>query len=117
MSRRSGRAEKAPLQPAGILFALALNVMLVTLAHMLVVRTALPPSAEVLATFVGPVIAGALTALYTRSRGGMHAFIGGAISVPVLTYLVFSGYWQFGIFAGAFCGLSGSLMEIALRRR
>lgn len=117
MSRKTGRTEKPPIQPSGIVFALAMNVMLVTAAHMLVAQTTLPASAEVLATFVGPVITGVLTALYVGQRGGIHAFIGGLLSVPILTYLVFSGYWQFGIFAGAFCGLAGSLMELASRRR
>ena len=122
MSRKTGRPQngrttKPPIQPSGIVFALGMNVMLVTGAQLLVTFTALQLTAEALATFVGPVIAGVLTALYVRERGGIHAFLGGVISVPILTYLVFGGYWQFGIFAGAFCGLAGSLMELVLRRR
>ncbi|MCB0071222.1 MAG: hypothetical protein KDE20_07170 [Caldilineaceae bacterium] len=122
MSRKTGRPQngrttKPPIQPSGIVFALGMNVMLVTGAQLLVTFTALPLTAEALATFVGPVIAGVLTAVYVRERGGIHAFLGGVISVPILTYLVFGGYWQFGIFAGAFCGLAGSLMELVLRRR
>ena len=70
-----------------------------------------------LATLVAPVVAGTATALYVKKRGGIHAFIGGLISMPILTYLVFGGVWQFGIFAGAFCGLAGALTEIVLRRR
>lgn len=122
MTRRKGGAQtatsdKGPIRATGILFALAANVLLVTGADMLVRRLGLPLSYEALATLVAPVIAGVATALYVRQRGGIHAFIGGLISMPILTYLVFGGVWQFGILSGAFCGLAGALTEIFLRRR
>ena len=111
------RGAKPPLQVLGVVFALAANMLLVTAAHILVINSGLPPEAEVLATFVGPVIAGIATAFYVRERGGIHAFLGGMISVPLLAFIVFSGYWQPALFAGAFCGLSGSVAEVILRRR
>lgn len=122
MTRRKGGAQttpsdRGPIRATGILFALAANVLLVTGADTLVRRLGLPLSYEALATMVAPVIAGVATALYVRQRGGIHAFIGGLISMPILTYLVFGGVWQFGILAGAFCGLAGALTEIFLRRR
>ena len=64
-----GRGAKPPLQVLGVVFALAANMLLVTAAHILVINSGLPPEAEVLATFVGPVIAGIATAFYVRERG------------------------------------------------
>jgi hypothetical protein len=112
----ASKPDKGPIRFTGILFALAANMFLVTAADALVQGLGLPISFEVLATLVAPFIAGTATALYVKQRGGVHAFIGGMLSIPLLTYLVFGGYWQFGIFAGAFCGLSGALTEIFLRR-
>ena len=114
---QAGRREKGPIRATGILFALAANILLVTAADTAVRRVGLPLSYEALATLVAPVIAGVATALYVKQRGGIHAFIGGLISIPILTYLVFGGIWQFGILAGAFCGLAGALTEVALRWR
>ena len=54
---------------------------------------------------------------YLRQRTGIHAFIGGVISIPILTYIAFGGVWQFGILAGMFCGLSGTLAELVSRPR
>ena len=109
-------SDKGPIRIAGILFALAADLFLVTAADALVRRLGLPISFEVLATLVAPFIAGVATAFYVKQRGGVHAFVGGILSIPLLTYLVFGGYWQFGVLAGAFCGLSGALTEIFLRR-
>ncbi len=110
------RREKPPIQLDGILFALAANILLVTTAQLLLIRTNLPSETEALATFVSPVVAGITTALYIRPRGGIHAFLGGMLSVPLLTYIVFGGYWQPALLAGAFCGLSGSITEVLMRR-
>ncbi len=117
MSKQGKQVDKPPIHFSGVLFALAANMLLVTAAHMLVAGTALPPEAEVLATFVGPTIAGIATALYVKQRGGMHAFIGGLISVPLLAYVAFGGFWQPAVLVGAFCGLTGSLTEVLLRKR
>ena len=94
---------------------MAANVLLVTLADVLMQYLGMPASSNFLVTIAAPALAGSATALYTGQRGGMHAFLGGLLSVPVLTFLVFGGLWQVGIFAGAFCGLAGSLPELFLR--
>ena len=112
----SSKPDKGPIRFTGILFALAANLFLVTVADALVRGLGMPISFEVLATLVAPFIAGTATALYVKQRGGMHAFIGGLLSIPLLTFQVFGGFWQFGVLAGAFCGLAGSLTEIFLRR-
>ncbi len=112
----SGAPGKGPIRVTGILFALAANMFLVSAADALVQGLSLPISYEVLATLVAPFIAGTATAFYVKQRGGVHAFLGGLLSIPLLTYLVFGGFWQFGILAGAFCGLSGAITEIFLRR-
>lgn len=109
--------DKGPILITGILFALAANVLLVTAADTLVGWLNLPITFEALATLFAPLIAGAATAFYVKKRGGIHAFIGGLISIPILAAVVFGGVWQFAILAGAFCGLSGSITEIVLRRR
>ncbi len=103
---------KPPLQWSGVLFALAANLLLVTASGM-----ALASSGTIVSTLVAPLVAGALTAFYTRQRGGMHAFLGGMISIPILGGVIFAGLWQLAILAGAFCTLGGAITELMLRRR
>jgi len=62
-------------------------------------------------------MAGVLTALYVRQRGGMHAFIGGLLSIPILALFILPGLWQTAILCSAFCILGGALAEIVMRRR
>ncbi|NJN80987.1 MAG: hypothetical protein HC802_00985 [Caldilineaceae bacterium] len=107
---------RPPLRWLGVLFALAANMFLVTLANMLVVNLQLSGYFEILATLVGPFLAGIATALYVGQRGGIHAFLGALISVPLMAAYVFNGVWQFAVFAGAFCALGGALTERYLRR-
>ena len=64
-----------------------------------------------------PLLAGGLTAYYTGVRGGIHAFSGGLLSIPIFGLFVFPNAWQLAIFAGAFCTLGGAIMELVLRRR
>ena len=109
--------KKSPLRWAGVLFALVVNMLLVTLADMIVARLAPASSMMILATAVAPLVAGILAALYVKQRGGAHAFLGGMLSAPLLTFLVFSGVWQFGLLAGAFCALGGAITEVLLRDR
>jgi hypothetical protein len=115
-SRTHGPPAKTPLRWTGVLFAFAANVLLITVADMVVGWTATGLNLEWLATAVAPLAAGAATALYTRNRGAVHAFLGGLLSLPVLVLFVFPGYWQFGLFAAAFCTLGGAFTELALRR-
>ncbi len=120
MSRRSHRsaapAAKAPLSWQGALFAFATNLLLVTVLTGLVQTLTLPIEYEIIATLLGPLLAGALTALYVRQRGGMHAFLGGMLSVLPLTIFVFQGAWQPALYAGAFCTIGGALTEVVQRR-
>jgi peptidoglycan/LPS O-acetylase OafA/YrhL len=107
---------KPPLKWTAVLFAFAANMLFVTLANSLVQAAHWPPEFEVLATLVAPFLAGLLTALYARGRGGMHAFLGGLLSVLPLLVFTFGGVWQLAVFAGCFCTLGGALTEIAMRR-
>ena len=99
------------------MFALAANLLLATVADILVRSSSLSFSYETLATVIAPVIAGVLTALYVRQRGAVHAFLGGMLSTPVLALYVFGLNWQAAVFAGAFCGVGGSMAELLMRQR
>jgi hypothetical protein len=119
LSRHAPRngVEKAPLQWTGVLFALATNVLLVTLLDAVGVRFDLGSARFVLPGVIAPLFTGVLTAFYTQQRGAMHAFLGGLLSIPVIGWLVLTGAWQLAIFAGLFCALGGAVTEIVLRRR
>ncbi len=121
MSRRSRQTtpaeSKAPLKWEGALFAFASNMLLVTVLTGLVQTSRLPLEFETLATLFAPLLAGVLTALYVQQRGGMHAFLGGMLSVLPLTFFIFQGSWQPAVYAGAFCTIGGALTEVVLRRR
>jgi hypothetical protein len=108
---------KPPLQLSGVIFALAANLLLPTTFEVLLAGLEFGRPFWWFVGLVAPFIAGVLTATYTRERGGMHAFIGGMISVPILALFIFTGQWQVALLAGAFCTLGGALTELALRRR
>lgn len=107
----------APIQWAGVIFAIASTMLLVTVVDLAIrdrdVVVALAAALRLLA----PLLAGVLTALYVRYRGGIHAFIGGMITVPLLALLVFQGNWLSALLAGALCALAGALSEVLLRQR
>lgn len=119
-NRRTRRAAPATPKPQlrweGALFAFATNLMLVTVLTGLVQTLNLSIEFETIATLAGPLLAGVLTALYVRQRGGMHAFLGGMLSVLPLTFFIFQGSWQPALYAGAFCTIGGALTEVFLRR-
>ena len=115
--RKRSPIAKTPLRVTGVLFALAANLLLATVADILVRSSSLSFSYETLATVIAPVIAGVLTALYVRQRGAVHAFLGGMLSTPVLALYVFGLNWQAAVFAGAFCGVGGSMAELLMRQR
>ena len=116
-TKRRPQSVKPPIRWAGVVFAFATNLLFTTGADLLAARLPFGLSSEVLATMIAPLVAGFLTALYTRERGGMHALLGGMLSVPVLALFTFGQNWQFALLSGAFCTLGGALTEIALRRR
>jgi hypothetical protein len=121
VSKRSKREAarpppKPPLLWTGVLFALAANLLLVTLADLL--HRGLPgglPAPTILIVVIAPLLAGILTERYTRHRGAMHAFVGGMASIPLLALYVLPGGWSLAILAGAFCTLGGALMELRSR--
>jgi hypothetical protein len=92
-------------------------MLLTTAGDMLATRLPFGINSELLATIVGPILAGIVTSLYVKQRGGMHALLGGALSIPLLALPVFAGNWQLAILSGLFCTLGGALSEIALRGR
>lgn len=114
---RKPKPGKPPLLWTGVLFAFAANVFLVTVIDLLISRLQVGLNFELLATVAAPLTVGVLTTLYVGLRGGMHAFIGGMASIPVLALWVFADRWPLALFAGAFCGLGGALAEKALTRR
>jgi hypothetical protein len=95
-----------------VIFAFAATLLLVTVADLLVG----PEGSTALATVFAPLVAGAATAIYTRSRGGLHALIGAAIALPVLAFIIFPAEWPLAIFATLFCVLGATLTELGLRR-
>jgi hypothetical protein len=118
-NRQSGISStiKPPLRWTGVLFAFAANLLLVTLADMWVNGLGRSPNLELLAAVVAPLLAGLLTALYTKVRGAVHAFLGGLLSLPILALFVFPNAWTPAILAAAFCTLGGAFTELATRRR
>jgi hypothetical protein len=124
MGRSRSKAQKTtqlkqrpPLQWIGILFAVALNLVLVTLADLAIQQLGLAVTASVALRLLAPFVAGVLTALYVGVRGGVHAFLGGLISVPLIALFVLSGAWRVSLLAGAFCALGGAVTEVIRRQR
>lgn len=99
-----------------VIFAFAANLLLFTLTNALA-GLVFGEGAILWASIIGPVIAGALTAIVARQRGGIHAFLGGAATVPIIVWLILPGAWRTAIFAACFCTMGGALTEIFLRRR
>ena len=106
------QAAKEPLRWTGILFAFAANLLLVTVADYFAGAS----GGTALATVFAPLVAGGATALYTRSRGAVHALVGAAIALPLLVLLIFPNAWPLAIFATLFCVLGATLTELGLRR-
>ncbi len=100
-----------------MLFALAANLLLVTVADSMAEQLQWRGNLESIAVICGALLAGGFTAFYVRQRGGIHAFIGGMISIPLLGLVILAGAWQLAILAGAFCTLGGAITELGLRRQ
>ena len=107
----------APIRWAGIIFALAANLLLVTVVDLAMGDRTVNLSVALALRLVAPILAGFLTAFYVQQRGGIHAFIGGMSSVPLLALLIFQGNWQSALLVGALCALAGTVGEMVLRRR
>lgn len=104
---------KQPIRWTGVVFAFAANLLLVTVAEMLI---GIESNASALVTVFVPLVAGAATALYTRNRGGLHALIGAGLAMPVLAFVTFPTAWPLAIFATLFCVMGATLTELGLRR-
>ncbi len=108
---------RPPLRPAGIIFALAANLLMVTIG--LLVAGVLPVGGSWLTglPLVGSILAGLFTAFYVGKRAAIHAMLGGLLSIPVLTLFVLPGNnWNYAVLAAAFCALGGILGEFRQRR-
>lgn len=115
--QRVPNPERKPILWTGVLFAIAGNLLLVTVVDFAIRNRAIDPGLALALRLLAPMAAGLLTALYVRQRGGIHAFIGGMISIPLFALLIFVGNWPFAILAGALCALAGAMSEVMLRRR
>ena len=113
---REGRGKKPPLRIGGILFALLMNLIFVTLAGLIdsTLRSGIGQvsvTRSPMLVIAGATIAGVLTTMYIGRRGGTHAFIGGILSIPILLYVSLNGQLQLALYAAGFCALGGLLME------
>lgn len=108
---------RGPIRPVGILFALAINIFLVSLTLFVAGSRGLDLNVTGALLGVAAVAAGIATALYVPRRPAIHAFIGGALSIPLIALFVLEGNWRFAILAGAFCALGGIAGEFWRRRR
>ena len=108
---------RPPLRPAAIIFALAANLLMVTLG--LLVGSGLSAGSGLLAglPLAGSILAGLATAFYAGQRAAIHAMLGGLLSIPVLTLFVLPGNnWNYAVLAAGFCALGGILGEFRQRR-
>ncbi len=111
------RPQRPPLRLAGIVFALALNLFLVSVVFLTAGSWGVEGSLLIAALLTVAVAAGVLTTLYVGARSGIHAFIGGLLSVPFIGFFVVPNNWGFALLAGSFCALGGIAGEFFHRRR
>ena len=116
-SNTQSNTQRPPIQWAGVLFALVCTLLLVTGVDMMMSNLRLATELALGLRLAAPLLAGVLTALYVGPRAGIHAFIGGMISIPLLAVIIFPGNWQSAVLAGALCALAGAIGEVILRRR
>ena len=107
---------RPPLRPLGMLFAFALNLFFVSVVYISGGNWGWSSSLLVAAVLIAAAAAGILTAFYVGARSGIHAFIGGFGSVPVLGLLIIPGNWSFALLAGSLCALGGIAGEYFQRR-
>ncbi len=110
-------SSKAAIQWTGILFAVAATLLLVTVVDLVINDQGLTVGVAAALRLLAPIVAGVLTVLYVRQRGGVHAFIGAMIALPLMAIFVFHGNWQSAMLAAALCALAGAVSEVVLRNR
>lgn len=108
---------RQPLQWTGVLFAIACNLLFVTLVDLAIGDRTLDPRLVLVLRLLAPMVAGLLTAFYVRRRGGIHALIGGMITIPLFVFLIFIGNWPFALLVGALCAFGGAVGEGIVRQR
>ena len=109
---------RPPLRLTGIVFAFALNLLLVSVVYLTGDAWALGAGPTLALTLIVAVVAGLATTRYVGPRSGIHAFIGGFLSSPILALFVLPpGNWPLALLAGSFCAIGGIAGEFFLRRR
>lgn len=102
---------KPPIRILAVIFAALLNLILVSLVFLASSTWLWSRGTTLLIVAAMGVLAGVLTAFYVGRRSGIHAFLGGMLSIPLIGWLSSSGDWQMAIYAGASCALGGLLLE------
>lgn len=102
---------RPPLRVTGVLFALALNLLLVSAGMMVTNQLGAIGLVRPLLMLGAAALGGVVTTLYVGQRGGVHAFVGGMLSIPLLGFLIVPGEWAFAIYAGTACALGGLLTQ------
>ncbi len=115
MKQNKKAIARPPIRPTGVIFALAANLLLVTVADLVATRLGLGVNGSVALRLLLPFLAGVITTLYVGQRGGIHAFLGGMISIPILALAILPGAWQVSLLAGALCTLGGAVTEVVRR--
>ncbi|MEX1020105.1 MAG: hypothetical protein WDZ49_10625 [Litorilinea sp.] len=99
------------------MFAFAGNLLFFTVTNAAAGLTVGSEAALLWASILGPALAGILTAVVAHQRGGIHALLGSAASMPVIALFLLPGAWRTAIFAACFCTLGAAITEILLRQR
>lgn len=115
MKRQEKVAAPPPIRPTGVIFALAANLLFVTIADLLITRLGLGVNSSVILRLLFPFLAGIVTTLYVGQRGAIHSFLGAMLSVPILALAILPGAWQVSLLAGAVCALGGAVTEVVRR--
>lgn len=115
--QQKSTATAPAIRITGIIFALAANLLLVTVGDYVITAQGLGVNSSVAVRLLLPLLAGAATTLYVGRRGGIHAMIGGMISVPIIALAILPGAWRVSLLVGALCALGGAVIEVMWRRR
>jgi hypothetical protein len=113
----NNRPPKPALRITGIGFAFALNLFLISVTSLLGTGWGMAVDLLTPLILIAAVFAGLITTWYVGARSGIHAFLGGLLSIPVLGLFVLAGNWQLSLLAGSFCALGGIVGEFFQRRR
>lgn len=109
------RKPRAPIRFLGVLVAALGNLVVMTAISL--GGSALSGNVLLALILFGAALVGAATAIYVGARGGIHAFLGGMISIVPIATIAFARNWALAIYAGGFCAIGGLLAERLSRRR